>query len=586
MLIIRRIQDDTMPSDMGAIEQVQKILGSRFPDIRDKYITTIPEQLTDPLKYRFRTSLLVAENRNGVVQGFSLMLYAPDLHFCFLDFIASSKDVISGGIGSSLYERTRQEALRLGAVGIFFECLPDDPGVCTNAALIDQNRARLKFYENFGAFPLVNTKYETPITEEDNSCPPYLVCDFLGQPPISKKAARKIVRAILERKYEDILTEEYTSQVVNSIKDDPVQLREPLYIKPRRSGQQSPDEKLQDDTIFLVINDRHSIHHIHDRGYVESPVRISSILNELNPTGLFKEIHVHTFSEKYIREVHDPKYIEYFKRACNSLPQGKSIYPYVFPVRNSHKAPTDDSVLAGYYCIDTFTPLNKNAFLASKRAVDCALTGAVQLLNGSRAGYALVRPPGHHAERKVFGGFCYFNSAAIAANFLSKYGKVAILDIDYHHGNGQQNIFYKRKDVLTISIHGHPSFAYPYFAGFSDEKGEGEGLGFNINYPLKESINGEEYRVVLAKAIERIRRFKPDFLVVALGLDTSKGDPTGTWNLSAADFILNGQMIGALGMPILFVQEGGYKNRILGINARKFFQGFHEIFYRNKNEKK
>lgn len=573
-----------MPSDRGAIDQVQQILRSRFPDVRDKYITTIPEQLTDPLKYRFRTSLLVAENRNGVVQGFSLMLYAPDLRFCFLDFIASRKDVISGGIGASLYERTRQEATRLGAVGLFFECLPDDPSVCANAALIDQNKARLKFYENFGAYPLIHTQYETPITEEDLSCPPYLVCDFLGQPPVSRKAARRIIRAILERKYEDILTEAYTSRVIESINDDPVRLREPRYIKPKKNHHPAGNGQKTEGTLCLVINDKHSIHHITDRGYVESPVRISSILSELKPTGLFREIHVHTFSEKYIREVHDPKYIQYFKRVCSALPAGKSIYPYVFPVRNAQRAPTDDSVLAGYYCIDTFTPLNKNAFLASKRAVDCTLTGAVQLLNGSPAVYALVRPPGHHAERRVFGGFCYFNSAAIAANFLSKYGKVAMLDIDYHHGNGQQDIFYRRKDVLTLSIHGHPSFAYPYFAGFSEEKGEGEGTGFNLNYPLKESINGEEYRLVLGKALERIRRFKPDYLVVPLGLDTSKGDPTGTWNLSASDFFQNGKMIGACRIPILFVQEGGYKNRVLGVNARKFFQGFHESFYHNQHE--
>jgi acetoin utilization deacetylase AcuC-like enzyme len=579
MLIIRRVQDDTMPSDRSAIEQVQRILGSRFPEVREKYITTIPEQLTDPLKFRFRPSLLVAENRNGTVLGFSMMLFAPDLRFCFLDFIASGKDVISGGIGSSLYESSRQEAIKLGAVGIFFECLPDDPAVCNNAALIEQNRARLRFYENFGAYPLIHTKYETPITPEDKSCPPYLVCDFLGQPPVSRKSAQKIIRAILERKYEDILTEEYTCQVVDSIQDDPVQLREPRYVKPRKAPGPVSGEHNATETISLIINDRHSIHHIRDRGYVESPVRISSILSELAPTGLFRETRVDTFSEKHIQAVHDSKYIQYFKRACNSLPEGKSIYPYVFPVRNSHRAPTDDSVLAGYYCIDTFTPLNKNAFLAAKRAVDCALTGAVQLLAGNKAAYALVRPPGHHAERKVFGGFCYFNTAAIAANFLSKYGKIAMLDIDYHHGNGQQDIFYHRKDVLTISIHGHPSFAYPYFAGFAEEKGEGDGVGFNVNFPLKEQVNGEEYRIVLKRAMERIRRFKPAFLIVLLGLDTSRGDPTGTWQLTSSDFLRNGEEIGTCHLPVLFVQEGGYKNRVLGVNARKFFQGFHSSFF-------
>lgn len=281
------------------------------------------------------------------------------------------------------------------------------------------------------------------------------------------------------------------------------------------------------------------------------------------------------FSEKNILAVHDPGYIKYFKRVCKILSPERSVYPYVFPIRNKARPPDDDSVRAGYYCIDTFTPLNKNAFLAAKGAVDCALTGAEMILQGYDRVYALVRPPGHHAERKVFGGFCYFNSNAIAANYLSKFGKVAILDIDYHHGNGQQDIFYKRNDVLTISIHGNPSFAYPYFSGFKDEKGEGEGLGFNINYPLKEKLNGAEYLEVLGLALRKIVKFKPSFLVVALGLDVAKGDPTGTWALGSKDFFENGKIIGSLGLPTLIVQEGGYRNRILGVNARSFFTGLY-----------
>lgn len=579
MLIIRRIQDNTLPSDRNAIEQVQEILRSRFSTVREKYITQVPELLTDPFKHRFRTSLMVAENGTGTVHGFSLMLFAPDLHFCFLDFIATRKNVITGGIGSSLYEATRREAITLGSVGLFFECFPDDPRLCLDHTMMAENRARLRFYEQFGAYPLINTAYETPITPEDKSCPPFLVCDFLGLPPVTRRMAQKIIRAILERKYEDILTEAYTRRVIRSVKEDPVRLREPRYIRPDRKAGIPAGRIPERDLISLVINDRHSIHHIRDRGYVESPVRISSILAELNTSGLFREIPPRRFSEKHIREVHDPAYILYFKRVCESLSPGKSIYPYVFPIRNNHKPPTDDSVRAGYYCIDTFTPINKNAFLAATRAVDCALTGALQILSGKRAAYALVRPPGHHAERKVFGGFCYFNSAAIAAHFLSKYGKVAILDVDYHHGNGQQDIFYDRKDVLTLSIHGNPSFTYPYFTGFAEEKGTGEGVGYNVNFPLKEHIESDEYHSVLVRAVERVRRFSPNYLVVPLGMDTAKGDPTGTWNLSARDFSRNGEIIGSLRIPVLFVQEGGYKNRVLGVNARNFFLGFHSTFF-------
>jgi len=188
----------------------------------------------------------------------------------------------------------------------------------------------------------------------------------------------------------------------------------------------------------------------------------------------------------------------------------------------------------------------------------------------------LTRPPGHHTERSVFGGFCYFNNCAIAANRFCKLGKVAILDIDFHHGNGQQQIFYKRDDVLTISIHGHPSFAYPYFSGFTDEKGEDAGLGFNVNFPLPEKTSYEYYAKTLGKMIKSIQYFEADYLIVALGFDTAKGDPTGTWNFTQTDFFNTGFLIGKLKIPILIVQEGGYKSQSLGSNARAFFNGFYQ----------
>jgi acetoin utilization deacetylase AcuC-like enzyme len=219
-----------------------------------------------------------------------------------------------------------------------------------------------------------------------------------------------------------------------------------------------------------------------------------------------------------------------------------------------------------------------NAYLAARWGVNCALSAADSILSGNNTAYVLTRPPGHHAERFAFGGFCYFNNAAIAANYLSKYGNVAILDLDYHHGNGQQQIFYERRDVLTISIHGDPSFAYPYFSGFREEKGKNDGLGYNFNFPQKEVINGVEYREILEKALRIIRKFSPEFLIVALGLDTAKGDPTGTWVLSPADFLLNGKMLAGLKLPVIFVQEGGYRNRSLGINAKNFFKGYYEEY--------
>jgi acetoin utilization deacetylase AcuC-like enzyme len=265
--------------------------------------------------------------------------------------------------------------------------------------------------------------------------------------------------------------------------------------------------------------------------------------------------------------------VQYFRRACELAPEGKSVYPYVFPIRNVARPPKEMLVRAGYYCIDTFTPINRNAFPAARRAVDCTLTAADELLKGRRIAYALVRPPGHHAEHRSFGGFCCFNNAAVAAQHLSQHGTVAILDIDYHHGNGQQEIFYQRRDVLTVSIHGDPDFAYPYFTGFEDERGSGPGKGFNVNLVLPEVQDGTQYRRALERALRLIGDFDPAFLIICLGLDPAKGDPTGTWLLTASDFEANGRMIGALGLPTLVVQEGGYRTRTLGVNARRFLQG-------------
>ncbi len=305
---------------------------------------------------------------------------------------------------------------------------------------------------------------------------------------------------------------------------------------------------------------------------------MKSIFREISKLGTIDEGKVKEYPDRFIYEVHDRKYVKYFKTVCGGLEPGKSVYPYVFPIRNVTKPPSVLSVRAGYYCIDTFTPLNLNAYLAARWGVNCALTAAESILGGNKIAYALTRPPGHHAERFVFGGFCYFNNVAIAAQYLSKFGTVAILDMDYHHGNGQQQIFYERADVLTISIHGDPSFAYPYFSGFREERGKNAGYGFNHNFPLKEEIDGNQYRETLSKALRIIKKFNPDFMIIALGLDTAKGDPTGTWTLSTKDFSLNGKMLAELRIPTLFIQEGGYRNRFLGINARNLFSGFYKEF--------
>ncbi len=594
MFRIRKVNDDLFPMNKNAVEQVMEILRHHFSDMKEEKILSLPEQLRNPLKYRFRSILFVADKFNGTIRGFALLLHAPDLDFCFLDYIATGKNQVSSGIGGALYSRCREEALLLNCCGIFMECLPDDPLLCDNPQLLKQNASRLKFYEGFGARPIANTLYETPV-KEGETCPPYLVFDCLnGNPMPTAKNTRRIVNAILRRKYGDYCPIDYINRVVDSFQDDPVLLRPFRYVKTIATKKNNHTDDISGatvsgntpstqppalKTVFLAVNDEHAIHHVREVGYVEAPVRIPGILKAFENSNLFQNLVVKSFPEKFIRQVHQKDMVDFLKSAGTNFPAGNSIYPYIFPIRNAHKKPTDTSVLAGYYCIDTFTPIHKNVWKAASRAVDCALSCANALIEHGGLAYALVRPPGHHAESRVFGGFCYLNTAAVAANYFSMLGKVAILDIDYHHGNGQQEIFYQRKDVLTLSLHGHPATTYPYFCGFRDEKGAGEGLGYNYNYPLKEGTDAGTYRTVLLEALQRIETFKPAFLVVCLGLDTAKGDPTGTFTFTARDFEVNAGMISRLKIPTLVVQEGGYLSRTLGINALNFFKGLRKGFY-------
>lgn len=579
MFRIRRIFDDVHPANQHAIARIREILATRFHEVNGAKIDKIPEMLKNPFKYQFRSMIYVAESLGRKVQSFALLSHDPELGFCYLDFLSAAPDVRGRGVGGLLYKQIQEESLSLGVIGLFFECLPDDPELCKDPRMLRKNKARLKFYEMYGARPIINTAYETPLTPEGDN-PPYLVFDNLGQnKPLSRDLARKVVAAVLIKKYRDLCSPAYVKMVVDSFQEDPVRLREPRYVS-KEKAVIAPSGRLK--RIVLVVTDQHQIHHVHERGYVESPVRIRSILKSLEKADIFERVAPREFSDRHILAVHDAGYFKYFKRVCADIDPQRPIYPYVFPIRNAAKPPRELAVRAGYYCIDTFTPLSRNAFTAARRSVDCALTAAFKLMEGARAAFALVRPPGHHAEHRAFGGFCYFNNAAIAAEYLSRYGNIAMLDLDYHHGNGQQMIFYRRRDVLTVSIHGKPSVAYPYFSGFSDERGQDEGDGFNINYPLPEKIELNRYLETVDQALHRIRRFKPAYLVVCLGLDTAKGDPTGTWSLTGNDFESVGNRIGNLKLPTLVIQEGGYNNRSIGANARRFFIGvwrgmFHDV---------
>ena len=207
-----------------------------------------------------------------------------------------------------------------------------------------------------------------------------------------------------------------------------------------------------------------------------------------------------------------------------------------------------------------------------------ALTGQKLVAQGERAAFALCRPPGHHAGADTYGGYCFLNNAAIAAQALRDGGaeRVAILDVDYHHGNGTQAIFYDRADVLFLSLHGHPAQEYPYFAGYAEETGAGAGEGFNRNFPMRWGTGFDVWGDALEQSCRRASAYRPDALVVSLGLDTFEGDPISHFKLESEDYLRVGARIAALGLPTLFVMEGGYAVEALGVNTVNVLSGFKE----------
>lgn len=576
MIAIRRIYDHNNPINKQALSQCKEILVDRFQYLSEKETDDLFSAAKNPLAFHFRYVILVAETRAKKVAGVMIASYFPKEKFYFLDYIATHQGRSGNGIGGALYQRLREEAAETNAVGIFFDCLPDEPSLSGNEIERKQNIARLRFYERYGARPITGTKYELP--RNDGSVF-HLVFEGPDGQTLSAPAGKKIIKSILEHKYPHKCSPAYVKEVVDSVKESTLAIRPPRYGR-KEKYIEIKKAIPQDKKIVLILNEGHIIHHIRDKGYVESPVRIKSIMKELDKVKIFDKQSAKNYPDKWVDEVHDPEFVSFLKKVCASATGDAILYPEIFHKRFPNRIPLKPEHQIGYYCIDSTTPLHANAYKASRAAVNCALTAADHVLNGQQMAYALVRPPGHHAERKYFGGFCYLNSNAVAANYLSKKGKVVILDIDYHHGNGQQNIFYKRGDVFTISIHGDPLYAYPNFTGFADERGSGAGEGFNLNVPLKQGTDGKSYRKALATAIEEIKKYDPTYLVIALGLDTAAGDPTGTWLLSPEDFTENGRILAKLNLPTLIVQEGGYNTRDLGINARHFFEGMWEGFYR------
>lgn len=589
MIRITRVHRTVLPIEKERIAQVQEIFRQNFSAVAD-YAEKIPDFLDNPIKYVYTTLLLVSETSLGNVTGFSLFNYFPNVRSAVLDFIAVRRDIRGGGTGSVLYEATREYLKEMNCPALYLESLPDDAAVVKDATILKENQRRLRFYEGYGVRPISNTAYETPIDEWPA---PYLLYDDLDRnQPLRRSQCRAVMRTILVKKYSHLVTPEYIERVVESVVDDPVRMRERKYFKIESPVSSQNYRDRLEKAFVMVCGTAHEVHHVQERGYVERPARVKAIQATLQKTTFFESLEPRHFGQEHILAVHDADFVRYLKAVCLKLQSRRPVYPYVFPIRRPERRPQDLAVRAGYYCIDTFTPLDRNAYDAAKSAVDVALTAAEYVLKGRGLAYALCRPPGHHAERKTFGGFCYFNNTAIAAQYLSRHGKVATLDIDFHHGNGTQDVFYSRSDVLTVSIHGHPNFAYPYFSGFSDETGEGEGRGFNHNYCLQENAGAQTYLATLDKALGHIRKFAPMFFVVSLGFDTMKGDPTGSFALMPEAMKKIGAALAGMDLPTLVVQEGGYSLRNLKTGSIAMFNGFADIMrqkiknYQNYQETK
>ncbi len=569
MFRIRVLHSTTLPGQRERVAQVQKILRENFPENAD-YADRIPDMLDRPFSYGYRSALLTAESSLGRVSGFVLMLSFPAIKFSFIDYIAVSSRNYGSGIGSALYEAAREYCSEIGSRGLFFEVDPDDEPPPGKPGAMAGIRKRMRFYELLGIRPIVNTLYDEPVGEPPTRA--YLMFDGLDRTEqLARDEVQRAVRLIMTDRYR-ISDPGYINRVVESFTDDPVRFRPYRYVK---QGDLYPAVKpgRLERKFILVSGDGHAIHHVRSRGYMERPARIEALKEAMVKTGLFTIAPVRHFGEEVVTAVHDRHFVKFLKTVCMKLGGDRPVYPDTFPIRRPDRRPKELPEQAGYYCIDTSTPLDKNAYLAARGAVDVAMTAATELLAGARIAFALTRPPGHHAERRTYGGFCYFNNAAIAAHHLSMSGRVAVLDIDFHHGNGTQDIFYQRSDVLTVSIHGHPDQTYPYFSGFMDETGEGEGAGYNRNIPLPPGTGGDAYFEAFEKAFHGVERFKPAYLVVSLGFDILRGDPTGTFQVRTDLFERMGRRLAGAGIPLLVVQEGGYNLRNLRRGAAAFFYG-------------
>ena len=313
----------------------------------------------------------------------------------------------------------------------------------------------------------------------------------------------------------------------------------------------------------------------------ECPERMDFIINEIKNNNLGDIIPPDDVDLKIIYKIHDNDYILFLENAWKDWLkegfEGEAI-PTVWPSRSmtSPHVPLFIEGKIGYYCLAGETSISKGTIEAAYESVKVVLSASKLLKSFYGSLFALCRPPGHHASKNQYGGYCFFNNAAIAAEDFKSNGanKVFILDIDFHHGNGTQDIFYNRNDVFYSSLHGDPMYAFPHFLGHEDEIGIKKGEGYNINYPMPPGTCYKLWSQALDDAISKINHYKPDVLIVSLGVDTFEKDPISFFKMTSDNFLDIGKRLSKLKLPTLFVMEGGYAVQEIGINTVNTLKGF------------
>lgn len=306
----------------------------------------------------------------------------------------------------------------------------------------------------------------------------------------------------------------------------------------------------------------------------DTPRRVECIKTVLHNDPAFEVITAKPFPERLLTRLHP--YHDYIRRTANAMAEGEEFFPDLFPGENARlPRKIDNPLWGGIWCTDAVTPIMSKTYDVARASAESALTGAELIRDGQeKAVYALCRPSGHHAGPRVFGGYCYFNNAATAAEYLLPTGTVAIVDIDYHHGNGTQEFFEETRSVFTASIHGDPEDEYPYFWGYADETGKGQAAGTNHNEPLPKGTEAEAYMDALRRITDAVRRFNPAYLIIAAGFDTHQTDPIGGFSLRTEDYTAIGRELASPGIPTLICQEGGYNTEVLGDCVHTFLKGF------------